>query len=158
MLLLLSTIGFTSMKSAKLETLLARNMQQKQASFNNAESAAVVGESAWDEMLIACLLSILDCDNSLLGSLTPDRMTTKNGVPDIKSIEWASAAHAESNGAVYGKYTVEYLGFRKIPRDGEKIIHFYRITSRGTDSSKIANTLIQTVYRRCIKKDGLPCI
>ena len=68
MMLLMTTIGLASMRSAQLETVMATNLQQKKTSFNNAESVATIGEATWDTTLVNCLKSIKDCSDSTLSS------------------------------------------------------------------------------------------
>jgi Tfp pilus assembly protein PilX len=66
---------------------------------------------------------------------------------------WTDAAAVGS----YGKYVVEYLGFRPIPGEGERFLRLYRLTGEATDSTATSKTQIQSIIRICVKADGLPC-
>ncbi len=150
MVLLMTTIGLAGMRSARLETIMAQNLQQKKTSFNNAESVASVGEATWDSMMVSCLNSIKDCPDATLASLAPAMLTS------IHSLDWDASSGVQVVDG-YGKYYVEYLGQRTIPGELQKRIHIYRITSYAEDETGTAQTMVQTIYRRCLKLDGVPC-
>ncbi len=149
MMLLMTTIGLASMRSAQLETVMATNLQQQTTGFNNAESVAAIGEETWDTMLVNCLNNLKECDDSTISGLTP-RMLSDG----VKSFNWKEGGRSAEK---YGSYYIEYLGRRNIPGELEKRIHLYRLTSLATDDTGTSQTLIQTIYRRCIKMDGFPC-
>ena len=149
MLLLMTTIGLASMRSAQLQTVMATNLQQKKTYFNNAESVSTIGETTWDATLVNCLQSIKECEDSTLLGLTPAMLSG-----GVKSINWSDEGRSAGN---YGNYYIEYLGQRSIPGDLEKRIHLFRLTSLATDDAGTWKTLVQTIYRRCIKIDGFPC-
>ena len=149
MMLLMTTIGLASMRSAQLETIMATNLQQKKTSFNNAESTATIGEVTWDATLVNCLKSIKECNDSTLSGLTPAMVSG-----GVKNIDWEAGGRSAGE---FGDYYIEYLGQRSIPGELEKRIHLYRLTSLATDATGTSKTLVQTIYRRCIKIDGLPC-
>jgi type IV pilus assembly protein PilX len=148
MILLLTTIGLSGMRSAQLETIMADNLKQEYISFNNAESVALIGEVIWDSNLVGCLADIEECPDSIRHSLTPEM------VSNIHAIDWESG---DGTSTRFGDYFVEYLGERRFPGESEMILHIFRITSRATDSTNTSQTLVQTIFRRCLKIDGLPC-
>lgn len=148
MILLMTTIGLSSMRAAQLETVMAENLKQKNVSFNNAESVASIGEARWDSDLVDCVTNIEECSDSTLRSLTPAMVSS------VHAIDWKDG---DGTSTSFGDYFVEYLGERSVPGESEKIIHIFRITSRATDTTNISQTLVQTIYRRCLKIDGLPC-
>ena len=147
MMLLITTIGIAGMRSSQMETVMAKNILQKKTSFNNAESAALIGETTWDDTIVSCMSSIKECPDATLANLTPPM------VEGIQSIDWDSGETA----GIFGNYFVEYLGQRMVPGDMEKTIQIYRLTTRATDNSGTSKTLVQTLYRRCLKVDGVPC-
>ena len=149
MMLLLTTIGLANMRSAQLETVMATSLQQKTTAFNNAESVAVIGEDTWDTTLVNCLKNIKECDDSIISGLTPTMLSG-----DVKTINWKGRGRSAGK---YGNYYIEYLGERSLPGELEKRIHLYRLTSHATDDTGVSKTLVQTIYQRCIKIDGVPC-
>lgn len=162
MILLLTSIGLAGMRSARLETIMAQNLQQKVTSFNHSESAAAVGEAEWDGALVACKKSIQDCPDDVLARLTPAILSS------IHELDWNANEDddADNDNNVepvligndeIGKYYVEYLGWRDIGGEGHKFLHIYRISAYATDDTGTSKTLIQTIYRRCLKPDGVPC-
>lgn len=154
MILLMTTIGLSGMRSSQLETVMAENLKQKSVSFNNAESVASIGEATWDSNLVDCLNDIGECPDAILGALTPAMVSS------IHAIDWAGGDGETTyfGSRPIGDYYVEYLGERMIPGESGKIIHAFRITSRATDTTGTSQTMVQTIYRRCLKiDDGLPC-
>ena len=156
MLLMITAMGLSGAMSAKLETIMSRNMLQKQISFNNAESAATLGEEEWDGRIVSCLSKLTDCDNEILADLAPAQLEVSNGVPDLNQIDW-DAIQAQSGPNMYGLYNIEFLSELGIPGDQQRKLYIYRITARAVDSSGTSESLVQTLYRRCLKKDGYPC-
>lgn len=76
-------------------------------------------------------------------------------IDDIDSVDWD--AISEHGVTTHGKYIVEYLGWRPIAGENEKRTHLYRVTARGLGSNAQAVTYIQTIFKKCIKKDGVAC-
>jgi len=148
MMLLMSTIGLSSMRSAKLETLMERNMQLKQASFNNAESATLIGEATWDTNLVACLENPACASNVYPAQNADD---DENGVPDMPVKDWV--VDGGSGAGSFGQYRVEYLGKRIAPGESSKWIFVYRISSIAEDATGTSETLVQTIFRRCVVQD-----
>ena len=155
MMLLISTLGLSSVQSSKLESLMSRNMAQKTITFNRAESSALIGETQWDASLVTCLSNIANCADATILSLTPPQV-------DVSAIDWpangilAQSTTTGTNSIDYGQYFVEYLSKRPIPGEAEKFVHYYRITARGEIVGS-SQSIVQIIYRRCLKVDGVPC-
>ena len=73
----------------------------------------------------------------------------------VDTIDWDSISG--EGDTVYGKYVVEYLGWRPAPGDNEVFIRLYRLSARGESEDKSSRTVIQTVYRKCTKAGGATC-
>jgi type IV pilus assembly protein PilX len=145
-LLVVTVVGITTMSSSSLQMLLARNTQLKQISFQNAESTVLNGELTWDGTVDACL-----ADPTCTTDITPPMIS------DIESFLKGTDARLMDVSAYNGKYVVEYLGWRAVSGDDERIHMYYRISDRALGPADKAVTQIQTIYRKCMKKDGSPC-
>ncbi len=144
-LLIVTVIGVSSMGSSSIQFFLARNTQLKQVSFQNSESAVLIGEQAWGNALTTCFS---DRSNCSLDSAPPI-------IDSVDDIDWG--AISGSGVTTYGKYVVEYLGFRPVPGESDKLVRLYRITGRGLGPNAKAQTRIQTMFRKCVKTDGANC-
>ena len=116
-------------------------------SFNNAESATLIGEATWDTTLITCLEDPA-CETNVFPPLNSDE--NEDGVPDIGLKDWVADGTVASS---FGKYKVEYLGKRIVPGESNKWIYVYRLSSMGKDATGVSETLVQTIYRRCVIQD-----
>lgn len=144
-LLVLTIVGVTTMNSSSIQTFLAKNIQFKQISFQNAESTLTTGEATWNTKIETCLADVSKCTTDL----TPDRIS------HVDDIDWSSV---NSEGTTpYGQYVVEYLGWRPVVGENDKRANLYRITARGLGPNSQSVTYVQTVFRKCIKNDGAPC-
>jgi Tfp pilus assembly protein PilX len=146
-MLLISAIGLSGMRSSRLETIMGKNMQRKQASFNNAESAVLIGEVTWDTNLITCLENPA-CESNVYPEMNNDE--NEDGVPDTELKDWVGGGEAAGS---FGEYRVEYLGKRLVPGESSKWIYVYRLSSLGKDDTGVSESLIQTIYRRCVVQD-----
>ena len=144
-LLVLTVVGVTTMNSSSIQTFLARNTQFKQISFQNAESALTTGEAAWNANIDTCLSDMTKCTTDLTPAL----------IDEVNDIDWSSI---DSDGTTpYGDYVVEYLGWRPVSGENDKRVSLYRITARGLGPNSQSATYVQTVLRKCVKNDGVPC-
>ncbi len=143
-LLVLSVMAVATLGTSHMQTLQAKNVQLGLLSLHNAENAVAFGERAWTAELSACLEDRAAC---VLDPAPPL-------MADVESIAWESRASAAGK---HGHYIVEYLGARPLAGSADRQWRLYRITGRGRDPSASAATLVQTVVRFCVKKDGLPC-
>ena len=144
-LLVLTVVGVTTMNSTSIQTFLARNTQFKQISFQNAESALTAGEAAWNSKIETCLSDVSTCTTDLTPAL----------IGDVEDIDWSSIDSERTT--PHGKYVVEYLGWRPIVGENDKQVWLYRITARGLGPNSQSATYVQTVFRKCVKNDGVPC-
>ncbi len=131
-LLVVTVVGVTTMGSSSLQMFLARNTLLKQVSFQNAESTVLAGETAWNNAVSTCLA-------------------------DLGTINWDSDPGIFDVTPYNGKYVVEYLGWRPVPGEDDKIVILYRVTGRAEGPNGKALTRVQTLYRKCMKTDGAPC-
>ncbi len=145
LLVVIALLGVATTNSSKVQTLIAKNSQLKQMSFQLSETAIGVGESTWSSTVSACLMNMAEC--------TTDIAPIVLEVAPSEAAFWTDAAAVGS----YGKYVVEYLGFRPIPGEGERFLRLYRLTGEATDSTATSRTQIQSIIRICVKADGLPC-
>lgn len=144
-LLVLTVVGVTTMNSSSIQTFLARNTQFKQISFQNAESTLTTGEAEWNTNLETCLSDISKCTTDL----------TPTPIGDVDDIDWDSV---DGEGTTpYGKYVVEYLGWRPMVGENDKRVRLYRITARGLGPNSQSATYVQTMFVKCVKNDGVPC-
>lgn len=157
-LLVSSILGLNAVGNSTLQTQIARNMQQKQVSFQFSEAAAGVGEVNWQQDVSDCLEG--------LGSCTIDFSPDYKGEDPHSTSFWSGAEVIEDNGKQYGQRVAEYLGPQLVPGDTRRM-HFYRITSRGYDralsggavsSDVSATSITQTIIMICANEDGSPCI
>ncbi len=144
-LLVLTVVGVTTMNASSIQTFLARNTQFKQISFQNAESTLAAGEAAWNTKIETCFSDASKCTTDL----------TPPFISDVDNIDWSSI---DSEGTTpYGKYVVEYLGWRPLAGENDKRTNLYRITALGLGPNSQSTTYVQTMFRKCIKNDGVPC-
>jgi type IV pilus assembly protein PilX len=155
-LLVVTIVGVTTMGSSSVQLLLARNTQLKQISFQNAESTVLNGENAWDAAVSACLADLSSCTTDITPPLIDDP-STASMFDELDTFLSSSDPRVVDVSGYNGKYVVEYLGWRPVPGDDDKVVTHYRITGRALGPNGKALTRIQTIYRKCMKKDGSPC-
>ena len=144
-LLVLTVVSVTTLNTSSIQTYIARNTQLKHIAFQNAESTVKAGEITWDAALSVCLRSLAECSMDI----TPSMIT------DMEAIDWEAISGLGVT--EYGKYVIEYLGWRPVPGSSVQRLLLYRITGRGVSSDTQAVTYVQTVYAKCVKKDGAVC-
>ena len=59
MMVVLAIVGIATANSSRIQTLISRNNKLKQLAFQNAETALVIGETAWITGTIACFCQTL---------------------------------------------------------------------------------------------------
>ena len=144
-LLVVTIVGVSSMSASAIQIFLARNTQLKQVSFQNAESAVLNGETAWDSTVSTCINDVAHCT----ADISPPM------IDSVDDIDWSAIS---GDGVTpYGKYIVEYLGWRAVPGEDDKKVRLYRVTGRGLGPNSQARTRIQTLFRKCTKADGVTC-
>ena len=144
-LLIVTMIGMSAMNSSGIQMFLARNTQLKQMSFQNSESTVTIGEKILNRDVSNCLLDRTHCTTNIAPPI----------ISSVDSMDWASVS---GPGATrYGKFIVEYLGWRPVPGERDRVMRIYRITGRGLGPDAMAQTRIQTIYQVCAKTDGSAC-
>ncbi len=149
MLLVLTLIGVSSMKTATVELKMAGSMQQEGLALNRAEEALRVGETDVD----AIIADPTAYDFAAAG----DSYYVNADAVDVQQIDWAAqgitAQQAGANAS--DVFVTEYLGAKAIPGESIKIstdgkiiggaVHTFRITTRSA-TGKNAVRLIQGIY------------
>jgi len=151
MLLVMTLIGVSSMKTAIVELKMAGSMQQEGLALNRAEEALRVGETDVD----AIIANPAAFDFAVVGD---SYYVNADAVP-VQQIDWAAnGIISQQAGANAGDvYVTEYLGAKAIPGESTKIstdgkiiggfVHTFRITTRSA-TGKNAVRLIQGIYVR----------
>jgi type IV pilus assembly protein PilX len=142
LLLVVTVVGVAGMSSSSIQVFLARNTQLKNISFQNAESSVLIGEQTLNGALATCLGN---------QNCTTDDLEPSHSVP----IDWGAISGDGVTG--YGKYALQYLGWRPVPGESDKVVRLYRVSARGQGPTTKAQTQIQTMFRKCAKTDFLPC-
>lgn len=160
LMLVTSILGINALENASVQTRIARNMQQKQASFQNAEAAIGIAEVAWVDTLVTCFNDIPNCNVDITPSYKGENVKA--------SAFWVGKSMSVKNSVRFGDTVVEYFGARLIPGDSLREVKFYRLTSRGQEKILEADgtqnpdanvsTIIQTMLRICTRiDDGSVC-
>jgi len=149
MLLVMTLMGVSSMKTAIVELKMAGSMQQEGLALNRAEEALRVGETDVD----AIIANPTAFDFAAVG----DSYYVNADAVDVHQIDWAAQGiTAQQAGANAGDvYVTEYLGAKAIPGESTKIstdgriiggaVHTFRITTRSA-TGRNAVRLIQGIY------------
>lgn len=155
-LLVMTILGVTAMKTSNLELIMATNSQEQLMALTNAENSLVDGENDIDTNFPGQYLHAWDTD-------TTDGLYAQNDAGSLdlpnsalEDVDWEDA---DSDGEGYvagpnGRYTIEYMGSLKDTSSGstatigtgkEKYVYFYRISAMGA-VGKGANRLVQSIY------------
>jgi len=149
MLLVMTLMGVSSMKTAIVELKMAGSMQQEGLALNRAEEALRVGETDVD----AIIADPTAFDFAAVG----DSYYVNADAVDVHQIDWAAQGiTSKQAGANAGDvYVTEYLGAKAIPGESTKIstdgkiiggfVHTFRITTRSA-TGRNAVRLIQGIY------------
>jgi Tfp pilus assembly protein PilX len=144
-LLILIVAGVSGMSDSTIQLSLARNSYVKHESFQNAESTLLTGEKKWDQQLTKCLNDVARC-------------TLEIEPPMIDSLENHDWSTISSGGTTnFGKYIIEYLGRRPVHGDNETLFRMYRLTALGESQDSTARTVLQSIFRKCVRVDGPVC-
>ena len=143
-LLVVTVVGVAGMNSSGIQIFLARNNQYKNISFQNAESAVLIGETTWHGALTGCFTDPGSCTISNRDPVIID---------DVDDIDWESGPAVFTSS--YDKYNVEKLREERVPSDPLKRILTFRITARGQGPNSKAQTRVQTIYRICKQLNDL---
>ena len=150
MLLLMTIIGVTSMKSTVLEEKMAGNMINRGFAFQAAESALKDGENILKSTTILPVFPKPDA-----GLYLPSTTNT----PRWERVDWSKDAETKAysgtltNIAAKPRYIIEELpatpesgGSLEVGVAGE--VRFYRVTSRGVGGTDKAIVMLQSTYKR----------
>lgn len=124
-LLLLTMLGVSALNMSSMETLIARNDQQRQVSFQSAESALREGYIfAMTQVSPPIETGVKADGNSLTGLYVYDLASSSN--LNIYTLSWDGT---DSVSATNGRYVVEFLGERGPP--SEEIL-YYRVVAHSS--------------------------
>ncbi len=148
MLLVLTLIGVSSMKTSIVELQMAGSMQQQGIALNRAEELLRVGELAVD----AIIADPAAFDFAAGG----DGYYVNADAIDVHQIDWAAQGLTSIPGANTNDiYVIEYLGAKPIPGESVKVaadgrivggaVHTFRTTTRSA-AGKNAVRLVQSIY------------
>ncbi len=143
-LLVMTLVSVTTLNTSSMQTFIARNTFFQQIAFHNAESSVRTAELTWNAAVDACLNDIAACTMDVTPPL----------IEQVDGFDWDALSDATEVG---DDAVVEYLGWRPIAGDSDQRVLLYRFTARGLGPNGGAVSYIQTLYRKCIKKDGAPC-
>lgn len=153
LLFVITLLGVSAMQVTQMQEKMASNLQDKELSFNAAESALIAGEnwllSLINQPPVVSNCTVFPCVSSVYQNLV---------FTDQTSSWW------ESNSAAYGtsleniasqpRYIIEFLQF--IP-DSQVIgdssvkstgVFYYQITARGTGATNNSVSILQTTVGR----------
>lgn len=153
LLLVISLLGVSSMQTAQMQQKMSSNIQDKEYSFNAAESALSAGE-AW---LLGLTAEPNVFESCAVYPCVQEVMQNVNLVQ--QDDEWWSSHAASYDGgfkkfSTPPKYIVEFLQFvPDSPIIGDssmksKGMHYYQITAYGVGASSEATTILQTTIAR----------
>ncbi len=154
LLLVLTVLGVTGMRSAFLEERMTGNTQDLNVAFEAGEAALRAGEA----VLRQPALPDFDSDEGLFQSADP------TSAPLWETVDWDDALavleYTGLDGApgnlarVDARYFIEELP--RVTSPGESLAAdtavdeagFYRVTARATGAGSAATVMLQTTYRR----------
>lgn len=149
MLLVMTLLGVSSMKTAIVELQMAGSMQQEGLALNRAEEALRVAETDVD----AIIADLTAFDFAAVG----DSYYVNGDAVNVHQIDWvAQGITSKQAGANAGDvYVTEYLGAKAIPGESVKVatdgriiggaVHTFRLTTRSA-TGKSAVRLVQSIY------------
>ena len=150
MLLLLTMLGISGMKSTVLEEKMAGNYKDSNMAFQSAEAALRAGETY---LRTTVTLPIFD------GTTTGLYQPTTSGAAQWNAVNWADAgqviayAGSLSDVADAPDYMIEEL--LPVPEPGGSLetgvtdeAKYYRVTSRAVGGTTTAVVVLQSTYKR----------
>lgn len=147
-LLLITIIGVTAMRSTTMEEHMAGNMQRRDASFQAAEAALRAGE----KKLNAATLPAFNGTNGYYPASSPSQK------PRWETINWSDpSAVIQYKGTLNhasASYFIERLPIAYGPAQSVNAsapatrLSGYRVTARGVDANGNAVVILQSTYKR----------
>ncbi len=152
-LLLVTTMGLSSLQSARLEAIVSNNLKQQISGFNRAESEANVAELTFTAVFDRCLETLTTCRekflSDILTGLNQNFDSYQTGSQPVR-IELFRTAGIKSD--------VLYLGQREYPGYVLNLLHFFRFISYSTTTNGTEDYRIETILRLCSGIHGGPCL
>lgn len=153
LLFVVSLLGISAMQVSNFQEKMSSNLQDKELSFNAAESALAAGE-AWILSLsqqppVLATCSPFPCVQETYQNL--DFSTQSSNWWQTNSAVYASQLHSLASPP---RYIIEFLQFvPDSPEVGDSSkkstgTFYYKITARGTGSSNNAVSILQTTIGR----------
>jgi type IV pilus assembly protein PilX len=155
MLLVLTLLGVTSMRTSILEEKMAGNLRDKNLSFQAAESALRDGED---------LLQTLVATSSFDG--TSGRLSASDNDPDFFAYStWSDSSSIAYSGTMDGvatqpRYIVKFIkqvvsdtGSLKVGGYGDggtNTVNNFRVTARGTGKTDSSASVLQAYYGKAM--------
>jgi type IV pilus assembly protein PilX len=148
MLLVLTLIGVSSMKTAIVELKMAGSMQQQGVALNRAEELLRVSELDIDTIVA----DPAAYDFSMAG----DGYYVNADAVNVQQIDWVAQGLTATQGTNTNDfYVTEYLGAKPIPGESVKVaadgriiggyVYTFRLTTRSA-TGKSAVRLVQSIY------------
>ena len=138
-LTLLTILGVSALNMSGMRSLITRNDQQRQVSFQSAESTLKVGEKYAESLINSPIANGVLSDGSPKTGVFvyPGSGTYK----DISTMTWGSS---DSIAAGNGRYMVEFLGERPAAGgDPSMKVLYYRIVAQSSAGGTGTNTLLE---------------
>ena len=150
MLLVLTLLGVTSMRTTVLEEKMAGNLRDKNTAFQAAETALRDGEALINTLVAT---SSFDGTNGRLGSADTD--------PDFFNMTWSDSNSIEYSGTMTGvttqpRYILKFVkqvssdsGSLKVSGYGDggtNTVNNFRVTAKGTGKSDSSSVILQAFY------------
>jgi len=152
MLLLLTLLALTAMQSTLFQEKMSSNMQDKEFSFQAAESVLKEGE-AWILGLTIEPKPLATCTAKPCALILNPNLN-----PELKSKSWWTTNANPYTNATLAKvktqpqFLVEFFRFvPDSPAIGKGVptgVYYYRLTARGTGLTDTAQTILQTTVGR----------
>ena len=150
-LLMLSTMGITGLRTARLEAIMSNNLKRQISAFNQAETELNMAEHAFGRLLEQCLKDIPVCEEQLRLALFPDKYEIEGSEPLLSTGQFDFLEDTNINA------TANYLGNRLIDDEIPKRLHFFQITSYTTGTNGEFKRQIGIIYQQCSGQLSGPC-
>jgi hypothetical protein len=148
---LLSTMGISGLRTARLEAVMTNNLKRQISEFNQAETELNLAEHAFRDLLVRCLQNIPDCQEQLFLMLYPGINKTEDSEPLSPTGQFDIFRDA------HVKVTTNHLGSRVFNDEISKKLHFFQITLDTTGTYGVSGRQIEIIYQQCSGIMPGPC-